>query len=77
MRLTGKYLKIILRNEYSKEGRPAKPIRLIVGILLLKQIENLSDENVVLNGLFFWGHYNYGLFWLNILIISMEFSFTS
>ena len=33
---------------YSKEGRPAKPIRLMVGILLLKQIENLSDENVVL-----------------------------
>ena len=33
---------------YSKDGRPAKPIRLMVGILLLKQIENLSDESVVL-----------------------------
>jgi len=33
---------------YSDEGRPAKPIRLMVGILLLKQIENLSDEDVVL-----------------------------
>ena len=33
---------------YSENGRPAKPIRLMVGILLLKQIENLSDENVVL-----------------------------
>lgn len=33
---------------YSKEGRPAKPIRLMVGLLLLKQLENLSDENVVL-----------------------------
>ncbi len=33
---------------YSNEGRPAKPIRLMVGLLLLKQIENLSDENVVL-----------------------------
>jgi len=33
---------------YSDEGRPAKPIRLMVGLLLLKQIENLSDENVVL-----------------------------
>ena len=33
---------------YSKDGRPAKPIRLMVGILLLKQIENLSDENIVL-----------------------------
>ena len=29
---------------YSDEGRPAKPIRLIVGILLLKQLENLSDD---------------------------------
>ena len=33
---------------YSKEGRPAKPIRLMVGLLILKQLENLSDENVVL-----------------------------
>jgi len=33
---------------YSDNGRPAKPIRLMVGMLLLKQIENLSDENVVL-----------------------------
>ena len=33
---------------YSKDGRPAKPIRLMVGILLLKQLENLSDENIVL-----------------------------
>ena len=33
---------------YSDEGRPAKPIRLMVGLLLLKQIENLSDETVVL-----------------------------
>lgn len=33
---------------YSKIGRPAKPIRLMVGLLLLKQLENLSDENVVL-----------------------------
>jgi IS5 family transposase len=33
---------------YSKEGRPAKPIHLMVGLLLLKQIENLSDDNVVL-----------------------------
>ena len=29
-------------------GRPGKPIRLMVGLLLLKQIENLSDERVVL-----------------------------
>jgi len=33
---------------YSDNGRPAKPIRLMVGLLILKQLENLSDENVVL-----------------------------
>jgi IS5 family transposase len=32
---------------YATVGRPAKPIRLMVGLLLLKQIENLSDERVV------------------------------
>ena len=37
-----------LAKYYSEEGRPAKPIRLMVGLLLLKQLENLSDENVVL-----------------------------
>lgn len=29
-------------------GAPSKPIRLMVGLLLLKQLENLSDEQVVL-----------------------------
>lgn len=29
-------------------GRPAKPIRLMAGLLMLKQLENLSDESVVL-----------------------------
>lgn len=33
---------------YSEEGRPAKPIRLMVGLLLLKQLKNLSDEEMVL-----------------------------
>jgi IS5 family transposase len=33
---------------YSDNGRPAKPIRLMVGLLILKQLENLSDENMVL-----------------------------
>ena len=28
-------------------GRPAKPIRLMVSLLILKQIRNLSDESVV------------------------------
>ena len=32
---------------YAEHGRPGKPIRLMVGLLLLKQIENLSDERVV------------------------------
>lgn len=33
---------------YTKEiGAPSKPIRLMVGLLLLKQLENLSDEEVV------------------------------
>lgn len=32
---------------YAERGRPGKPIRLMVGLLLLKQIENLSDERVV------------------------------
>ena len=29
-------------------GAPNKPIRLVVGLLILKQLENLSDEQVVL-----------------------------
>ena len=37
-----------LSQHYSGIGRPPKPIRLMVGLLLLKQLENLSDENVVL-----------------------------
>ncbi len=32
---------------YSDKGRPAKPIRLMVGLLILKQLRNLSDERVV------------------------------
>jgi len=32
---------------YSNTGRPAKPIRLMCGLLVLKQLENLSDEVVV------------------------------
>ncbi|VVM25103.1 IS1478 transposase [uncultured Gammaproteobacteria bacterium] len=36
-------------QHYSQDnGRPSKPIRLMVGLLLLKQLENLSDERVVL-----------------------------
>ena len=32
---------------YSREGRPAKPVRLMVGLLLLKQMFNQGDETVV------------------------------
>ena len=32
---------------YSKMGQPAKPVRLMVVLLMLKQLENLSDEVVV------------------------------
>lgn len=32
---------------YSEEGRPAKPVRLMVSLLMLKQMFNLGDETVV------------------------------
>ena len=32
---------------FSDEGRPAKPIRMMVSLLMLKHIRNLSDESVV------------------------------
>ena len=32
---------------YSELGRCAKPIRLMCGLLMLKQLHNLSDESVV------------------------------
>lgn len=31
-----------------KMGKPAKPIRLMVSLLILKQLRNLSDENIVM-----------------------------
>lgn len=34
-------------GKYSREGRPAKAVRLMVGLLLLKQMYNLGDETVV------------------------------
>lgn len=34
-------------EHYSATGRPAQPVRLMVGLLLLKHLENLSDESVV------------------------------
>lgn len=35
------------KKHYADEGRPAKPIRLMVALLMLKHIRNLSDESVV------------------------------
>ena len=32
---------------YSQEGRPAKPIRLMVSLIILKHIRNISEESVV------------------------------
>ncbi|MEZ4685429.1 MAG: transposase [Bacteroidia bacterium] len=32
---------------YSSTGRPAHPVRLMVGLLILKQLEDLGDETVV------------------------------
>ena len=32
---------------YSDKGRPGKPIRLMCGLLMLKQMFNLSDDNVI------------------------------
>lgn len=32
---------------YAKKGRPAKPIRLMVGLIIIKHLEDLSDEHVV------------------------------
>lgn len=34
-------------NLYHHSGRPAKPIRLMVSLLILKQLYNLSDESIV------------------------------
>lgn len=36
-------------------GRPAKPIRLMVGLLILKHLRNVSDESVVEQ----WSENNY------------------
>jgi len=35
------------KKHYKEKGAPAKPIRLMVGLLILKQLHNLSDENLV------------------------------
>lgn len=35
------------KHYHDRMGRPAKPIRLMVGLLILKHLRNLSDESVV------------------------------
>ena len=35
------------KKYYKNFGRPSKPIRLMVSLLILKQLNNLSDEEVV------------------------------
>lgn len=42
----------VFEDNFSKhyslnQGKPAKPIRLMVSLLILKQLRNLSDESVV------------------------------
>ena len=45
-RLPWEELEKDFESYYSDEGRPALPTRLMAGLLLLKQLENLSDERV-------------------------------
>jgi len=48
-----------LASYYSEIGRPAVPVRTMVGMLLLKQIYNLSDESVVTRWMEnpYWQHF--------------------
>lgn len=46
-RLPWKDFEEAFEGYYSEEGRPAKPVRLMVGLLLLKQMFNQSDEALV------------------------------
>ena len=41
------FLESELAPLYAEKGRPAKPIRLMCGLLILKQLENLSDEHLL------------------------------
>ena len=42
-----KFIEKNLSPLYSKRGRPAHPIRLMAGLLILKSLRNLSDEVLV------------------------------
>lgn len=45
--LDWKWIEGELAGYYSEEGRPAIPVRTMVGMLLLKQLYNQSDESVI------------------------------
>ncbi len=45
--LDWQHLEQVLKSHYSDKGRPVKPIRLMGGLLILKQLYNLSDEAIV------------------------------
>ena len=41
------FLESELAPRYADDGSPAKPVRLMCGLLILKQLENLSDEHLM------------------------------
>ena len=45
--LDWEHLEHKLKIHYSNKGRPAKPIRLMCGLIMLKQLYNLSDEALI------------------------------
>lgn len=47
LKIDWKYFEKEFAPFYSKEGRPAHPIRLMVSLLILKAVYNLSDEELV------------------------------
>ena len=46
-KLDWKYLESSFESFYSKTGTPSKPVRLMAGLLMLKQMFNYSDETLV------------------------------
>ena len=53
---------------YSETGRPGHPIRRMVGFLIIKQLYNLSDENVVARWVEnpYWQHFTDEVYFQNI-----------
>lgn len=46
-RIPWEYFEAEFAQHYAHTGRPGKPIRLMVGLSILKHMENLSDERIV------------------------------